>query len=159
MISFLKFYSSYYFIRSRSIIFSPSGRIVSKMINLIIDDSFILKTQIEAALVKTCMNIICLVVLTFSFIIHLAERQSPIDCETTGRFSSFGNCLWYILMTILTIGYGDMHAVTIVGRFISIMTGVASLLFFGVLIFIVHRKFLFLNKDELKVIKMMQDNI
>jgi voltage-gated potassium channel len=50
--------------------------------------------------------------------------------ETEKSFSSVGNAFWYVLVTITTVGYGDMVPVTTVGKVIGgfiIFIGVALL--------------------------------
>ncbi len=44
-----------------------------------------------------------------SYMVYLAERKFPIDCEDmSGKFSTYFNSLWLIIVTVFTVGYGDL---------------------------------------------------
>ena len=62
-----------------------------------------------------------------------------------------------VLITIFTVGYGDMSAHTILGRAISLFMAFTCLLIIASLINIVQHS-LHLNDDEQKVIRFLQEN-
>jgi hypothetical protein len=46
---------------------------------------------------------------TCGYMIFLAERKYPTDCdETSGKFSTYYSSLWLIMITVFTVGYGDI---------------------------------------------------
>ena len=90
--------------------------------------------------------------------IYIAERQNPVDPTiNSGKFSSYGNCLWMVLITIFTVGYGEMSAHTVLGRDISLFMAFTCLLIIATMINIVQNS-LHLSEDEQKVIKFLQEN-
>eukprot|EP00941_MAST-03F_sp_MAST-3F-sp1_P001767 g1767.t1 len=52
-----------------------------------------------------------------SALMYLAERK-----ENEIEFSSFGNSLWWGIVTLTTVGYGDVSPVTPLGKFIGALT-------------------------------------
>ena len=47
---------------------------------------------------------------------------------------SFGNAIYFILITALTVGYGDIVPTTMWGRIASLTAGVIGYLLFGVVV-------------------------
>ena len=56
-------------------------------------------------------------VLCGSFAIRIFER--PMSPYSGMDFASYQNTIWYVLVTITTVGFGDYYAVTIPGRVIA----------------------------------------
>ncbi len=65
---------------------------------------------------------IILFALAGAFLVFIFESD-----QNTAEFTSFSDAVWWILVTITTVGYGDMAPVTPGGRFIAII-----IMFFGV---------------------------
>ncbi len=111
-------------------------------------DSLYVKTFIYDNPVLSTFSSIFLLSISSAYMIYIAERQNPVDCSSnSGKFSSYGNCLWMVLITIFTVGYGDMSAHTILGRAISLFMAFTCLLIIASLINIVQHS-LNLNDDE-----------
>ncbi|MEN9620139.1 MAG: hypothetical protein RL499_332, partial [Actinomycetota bacterium] len=55
-----------------------------------------------------------------------AERNAPDATITT-----FGDALWWALVTITTVGYGDTYPVTGVGRFLAVLLMAGGLVIIG----------------------------
>jgi hypothetical protein len=51
--------------------------------------------------------------------LRIAER--PMDSFSGLHFTELKNCIWCIIVTITTVGYGDYYATTNLGRIISIL--------------------------------------
>lgn len=62
--------------------------------------------------------------ITISFAVFLAERHAPDSSIFT-----YGDALWWGIVTFLTVGYGDLVPVTAIGKFFAsflMLTGVGS---------------------------------
>jgi len=64
------------------------------------------------------------------------------DVGVDGRISSFQDSLWWALVTMATVGYGDVYPVTSAGRVIAGLTMVVGISAFGVVTASVARFFL-----------------
>lgn len=74
------------------------------------------------------------VVVIFSTLIYYAER----GVEGTA-FTSIPNAMWWCIVTITTVGYGDMYPVTLWGRLIAAVTMLCGLALFGLLMNVVGK--------------------
>lgn len=85
-----------------------------------------LSRRSESALYLTI--IMALLVITFgSIAVYYAESFSPNANITSGQ-----DAVWWSVVTITTVGYGDRYPVTWPGRIIGMMTMVAGIGVFGV---------------------------
>ena len=79
--------------------------------------------------------------LTLKVIISFFQR------EFDPKFNDLGNCLWLVAVTFLTIGYGDLTPVTVLGRSICIFTGFMGIASSALIIAVLAQK-LSLSKAE-----------
>jgi len=99
-----------------------------------------------------------ILLLCCSYTIYIAERRYPVDCnEMSGKFSSYFNALWLIIITVFTVGYGDIVPTTNLGRFIAVLAALCGLILTATLIGLVHQ-YLTLNNDESNVLKFIAEH-
>ena len=62
----------------------------------------------------------------FSVLIRIVESvNTRVNSFTAvNAFHSYQNCLWYVVITIFTIGYGDYYTRSVTGRAITCVTGI-----------------------------------
>ena len=87
-----------------------------------------------------------------SYLMFIIEREAeyPDNPTLDARHENFFNTLWLVIITVLTVGYGDMYPITDMGRIIAIFAGFGGLLMSAALITMVH-KYLTLTDDEKSV--------
>jgi len=133
---------------------------ITRMINLRITETLYIKTWLMGNPKSFLGFFMAMLIGLCSYALHLAERTSPVSCDVvSGRFSTLINSIWCVMITIFTVGYGDISAVTNVGRIISIITGFIGLMNVAILIDVVHKHVLLLSKDEMKVITVVEQSL
>ena len=111
---------------------SDSSDRVVRMIGFRLSDLFILKCLMRNSRKSTVFVI--LVSTMFYYMIVLTVIESPLYYETDidDGFKAFiypSISLWNTMITLFTIGYGDIYAVTYLGRFfVSILTIIAGII-------------------------------
>ena len=97
---------------------------------------------------------ICVIfLLEFGAIFILQAESSALNAEIT----TADDALWWVLVTISTVGYGDYYPVTDAGRFVAIFVIVAGVGVFGTLSGYLTNSFLG-QKEEVEDSKEMSNN-
>jgi voltage-gated potassium channel len=127
---------------------SNSGRFIGKFTNIEFTDLFYVKTWLkDNPLIALCLGVVTLIFIG-SYLIFLAERKYPVDCASdSGKFGTYTNSIWLLIITIFTVGYGEIYPITGIGRLIAIIAALCGLVLSATLIGIVHQ-YLTLNIDE-----------
>lgn len=78
---------------------------------------------LKANMLKYPLSMVVILILTViiycSFGLRMFERE--IDTLTDKNFASFFNCIWCLIITMTTVGYGDYFPSTIFGRMIIVV--------------------------------------
>ena len=84
---------------------------------------------------NTRMSVVILAIAAFSIIfvggfgVYLAEHAHP-DANIT----QFGDAVWWAVVTLATVGYGDYYPVTAVGRIIAIFMMISGVGIFALMV-------------------------
>ncbi len=70
--------------------------------------------------------------LIYWLLVHLLIRFESISSQTA--ITNYANAIWYSIVTLTTVGYGDIYPSTLYGRGIGYIFVVLSLFFYGLLI-------------------------
>ena len=79
--------------------------------------------------------ILCIFIIIFSSLIYYAEL------DTKNGFRSIPECFWWAVITMTTVGYGDVYPTTNAGYFVGAMCGVFGMLATGLPIPIIATNF------------------
>lgn len=63
------------------------------------------------------------------FAVYLAEHEHP-----RANITNFGDAVWWAVVTIATVGYGEYYPVTVAGRLIAIFMMISGIGIFAVLV-------------------------
>ena len=69
------------------------------------------------------LGLILVLLLISSSLMYYAENDAQPD-----KFSSIPDAMWWGIVTLTTVGYGDTYPVTLVGRFMGALTAVLGIL-------------------------------
>lgn len=87
--------------------------------------------------------VLAFVVLVSSTALYEAERDVQPD-----KIRHMGDALWWCVVTLATVGYGDISPVTMLGRTIATLTMIVGLGIFGTFISIIGSAFISAMQDE-----------
>ena len=75
----------------------------------------------EARNIGAALFVLCLLIIMAASLIFLAEHEAQPDV-----FGSIPEALWWAVITMTTIGYGDVVPITVLGRFFGAVIGIIS---------------------------------
>ena len=82
----------------------------------------------------TLVTLVLLVIIAI-FAIAILGLEKFKNVETRGfQFDNIWNSLWCILVSMTTIGYGDIYPISMGGRFIVILAGISGVLILAMLV-------------------------
>lgn len=123
-ILFLFCLSRFWFFFKLLVLFSnysnPRSARACKMNKFRIDYSFYVKTLIDEIPFYLYSLVLILSILIFSYAIRIFERG--LDEVSENNFSNIYNCVWFIIITMTTVGFGDLTPLSTTGRFIGILS-------------------------------------
>jgi voltage-gated potassium channel len=71
--------------------------------------------------------VVAVIIFTCAYVAYSVEKA------TNPLFNSFGTSVWWAVVTITTVGYGDVYPITTAGRLTGVVLMFAGLALFGVL--------------------------
>jgi len=143
-------------IRFRSALNSPNGRFIQALTSVEFDSSFILKTELKNNPGQCMAVCLLLLLLVTGYSLHLIESimcgyNSLLDCKPLG----FWDAEWLLVITILTVGYGDVYPHTHGGRFVAIVGGLMGTIITAVTIALTTN-YLDLTRSQSKVVAFLK---
>jgi len=97
--------------------------------------------HLDAGMTLTVLGSVA--VLSLSYLHRIAERSFGVghdEYEKLNGTEYFTNSLWFVIVTIFTVGYGDMYTRTFAGRIVAILTMFVGLSFTSLFVAIVMEK-------------------
>ena len=104
---------------------------------------------------RTILGVLIICIISFGYIFYLAEPQ----------IKTFGDGFWWALVTITTVGYGDITPLTTLGRFVAGTLMFVGLGLIATVTAIVSAKFIanyvdhHTNDDVLEKLEELEDEI
>ena len=75
------------------------------------------------------VGIICLVMIGLSGLLLAVESGAE-----SSSIKTYGDALWYMIVTLTTVGYGDLYPVTMAGKIIGVLFILASMGMLGAIL-------------------------
>ena len=127
---------------------SNAGMVFARFNRIKLDETFTIKYVLANSL--DCVTFIAaLAVVMFAYAMMVFER--PVADATLGHYA---NCVWLIVITMTTVGYGDEYPTTLMGRVVSIMASITAVVMLAITVNLVITK-LSLTRAESKVVETM----
>ncbi len=131
MFMFFRFYIIMKYILFRIGLHNALSKWISRTTGVNIDWKFVAKHLISTYPLRMAFCILTFISLYISYCLRVCEF--PVNAE----FSHMWNSLWFSIMTICGIGYGDVQLQTHCGRTFSVTLGVISVTIVGIWVYIV----------------------
>jgi len=143
ILMFLRLYLILKLLAYTSGLYNSLSHWIAKKVSVDITPLFILKNQISKSPIKMTSIILFTSAFISAYCIRTCER--PINDE----FSYYWNALWLSLVTMTTVGYGDIYPETHCGRFFSMLSCFVAMVVLGIWVYAVHTKLTFsVNEDK-----------
>jgi voltage-gated potassium channel len=142
LVSILPFYIGF-FVNSNILGIIRTLRVL-RLFKLIRYNPFLLNVLSKIYKIKNDLLIVGYIVIIFivlSSVMILQFEQS----EQPDKFSKPSDALWWSLVTMATVGYGDLSPITIGGRIVATFTMIGGIGIFGVFVSLIGNAFM--NKD------------
>ena len=113
---------------------------------------FTLKSLLHTKPLKVLFSLFTLMFLTSVYAFGVCERA---DDHGYGSFVAFADGAYYAIITLTTVGFGDISANTRCGRVVSSIMALAAVLYTAILVAIINKKIPF-NREELRFFRLFQ---
>ncbi len=132
LLQFTRYYFIFKFFLFNSFFMTPESNKICKSNFFENNFLFIIKSFAKHNPSLLYIISITLSVYSFSFSIRAFERE--LSPHSQQDFSSFFNALWYALITMTTVGYGDLVAYTTEGRFFAVLACVTGIFLLSMMV-------------------------
>lgn len=95
---------------------------------------FAIKCIMQEVPIKALSFLFLLSVILYGHGLRLSEQNTVLEIKSEFDLSNFDNCLWCIVITMGTIGYGDYYPRTYPGRVITIFAAITGVTISSLLI-------------------------
>lgn len=135
---------------------TSNGRFVSALTNVEFGGSFIFKTVLKEHPVELMLSSLVLLLFISGYAVRMVEslecaHDASLDCYPM----TLADALWLVVITALTVGFGDVVPSTDGGRFLAITGGLAGTLITALTIALTT-EYLQLSRSESKVVSFLQ---
>eukprot|EP00960_Hanusia_phi_P069715 767147-Hanusia_phi.AAC.6 len=113
------------------------ARAYGNVTKLVVGETFISKYLITSNFNMVCM-LWLLLILFYSYCLMLFERPMVFIDVAHSRLDRFANCIWCTVITMTTVGYGDVFPSTRYGRVIAMLSAITAMIMVAVSTNIVH---------------------
>jgi len=112
----------------------------------------VMKTTLEKTVKESfgmLTALLFLEVIVFSSLIYVCEngKHDPAIHGAYNEFNSIPAAAWWCVVTITTVGYGDMYPVTTIGKIIGMVTTFTGLIVMAIFVIIIGGNFEKIYKD------------
>ena len=131
------------FCRYFSVFASNRAHRMASMHGIRCDFSFMVKSLFKRRpfLVVSCLYGVT--ILYSSVVVYLLERENPLH-----NFDNISNCVWFTVVTMVSLGYGDFFPISLVGRSFVIGLSMFGLLLTYLVILLLSNNFILSSQEN-----------
>lgn len=127
---------------------SEAALAISRLNSVVLDSNFVVRYVLANSL-ELVVFLAALSIILFAYSLMVFER--PVDNGTLGDYA---NCVWLIIITMTTVGYGDEFPITVLGKVVAVSASLAAVILLAITTNLVVSK-LTLSRSEAKVMEVM----
>jgi hypothetical protein len=117
MWTLLRLYKVVMLVRDEVLQQYSNKRLIEQNTKITIHSVFATKLLMENHPVK------CVIFISIVFCFSAGYWLKVVEGGINSRFESYLDCMWCLVITFWTIGYGDLFPTTLLGRFVAVTTG------------------------------------
>ena len=147
----------YIFIRyyiSTSQFNTPRSQRIAKLIGGNLNRLFVVKCLIIKNPFKFLIVISLSIILVGSFMLRIAESPAYEEPTEEGTYNDndyrkFENCIWNVMITMTTVGYGDYYPITLIGRLVNVFLSIAGTLLTSYMVVFLQNELVFTDNEDM----------
>ena len=147
----------YIFIRyfiSTSQFNTPRSQRIAKLIGGNLNRLFVVKCLIIKNPFKFLIIISFSIILVGSFMLRIAESPAYEEPTEEGEYNDndyrkFENCIWNVMITMTTVGYGDYYPITLIGRLVNVFLSIAGTLLTSYMVVFLQNELVFSDNEDM----------
>jgi Ion channel len=116
-----------YFI-TQSMFYSHSALRVCSIYNALHDWMFVIKCRFKKRPITLLAMLMLAVIYMFAYSLYIIENQILVRSGKTANIDSFMTSVWMIVVTITTVGYGDITPRTRLGRLVVMVAATSGII-------------------------------
>lgn len=109
--------------------------------NVKVTESFLIRVWLNSNPMATLTCLVFIVAVVFSYALYVFEREKDYEsllAEELSMENVYGDYIWLTVITLMTVGYGDMYPTTPLGRFVAILISIGGLFLTATLIGLIN---------------------
>lgn len=142
---------------NQTVYMNPRSSRLSKMYLCKADYQFALKCMFKDYPSQLIGSAFLISIVLFSFALRVCERDlvKIEDLKNNFQFEYMTNSIWLTIITMTTVGYGDIYPRTVLGRIVCILLVIWGIFVVSIMVVVLTNTFQ-MDQRELKVLSLMK---
>ena len=133
---------------------TPRSQRIAKLIGGNLNRLFVVKCLIIKNPFKFLIVISLSIILVGSFMLRIAESPAYEEPTEEGTYNDndyrkFENCIWNVMITMTTVGYGDYYPITLIGRLVNVFLSIAGTLLTSYMVVFLQNELVFTDNEDM----------
>ena len=133
---------------------TPRSQRIAKLIGGNLNRLFVVKCLIIKNPFKFLIVISLSIILVGSFMLRIAESPAYEEPTEEGEYNDndyrkFENCIWNVMITMTTVGYGDYYPITLIGRLVNVFLSIAGTLLTSYMVVFLQNELVFTDNEDM----------